>query len=132
MLRPGQTTSQTSGNYDHEKKWFSVFTTSSEFEPEKAYLPYAVYAVLECNKNFSDAAKKLFDMGYGEREEPKKPAESTRVIKSRVNADDEDYSFLATPKDYDDYLQSVIDGTLVQGMTTGSPRLDDYFLFKET
>jgi hypothetical protein len=121
MLRPGQTTSQTSGNYDHEKKWFS----------EKAYLPYAVYAVLECNKNFSDAAKKLFDMGYGEREEPKKPAESTRVIKSRVNADDEDYSFLATPKDYDDYLQSVIDGTLVQGMTTGSPRLDDYFLFKE-
>jgi hypothetical protein len=130
FLRPGQTTSQSSGNFDRDKNWFSVFTTSSEFEPEKAYLPYAVFAVLECDKNFSEASKKLFELGYGEREE-KKIVESTRVIKSRINADDEDYSFLATPADYDSYLQSVIDGTLIQGLTTGSPQLDEYFLFKE-
>jgi hypothetical protein len=130
FLRPGQTTSQSSGNFDSDKNWFSVFTTSSEFEPEKAYLPYAVFAVLECNKNFSEASKKLFELGYGEREE-KKVTESTRVIKSRVNSEDNDFSFLATPADYDPYLQSVIDGTLVQGLTTGSSKIDEYFLFKE-
>lgn len=131
FLRPGQTTSQTSGNFDSDKNWFSVFTTSSEFEPEKAYLPYAVFSVLECNKNFSDAARKLLDMGYGERDEVKKETESTRVIKSRIVVDDEDYSFLATGQDYDAYLQSVRDGTLAQGLTTGIPSLDEYFRFKD-
>lgn len=131
FLRPGQTTSQTSGNFDHDRNWFSVFTTSSEFEPEKAYLPYSVFAVLECDKNFSEAAKKLLDLGYGERNETKKEPESTRVIKSRVSVDDEDYSFLAKPEDYEEYLKSVINGTLVQGLTTGMKSLDEYFLFKE-
>jgi len=131
FLRPGQVSSQTSGNYDSNKKWFSVFTTSSEFEPEKAYLPYAVFAVLECNKDFNEASKKLYEMGYGDRDEIKKEAPSTRVITSRVNVEDDDYSFLAKPSDYDGYLKSVIDGTLQMGLTTGSPSLDEYFLFKE-
>lgn len=136
FLRPGQTTSQSSGNYDHEKKWFSVFTTSTEFEPQHAYLPYAVYAILECNKDFSLASKKLYESGYGEREEqsiqkPKEKTPSTRQIPSRINSEDEDYSFLAKPEDYDDYLQQVIDGTLPMGLTTGCPSLDQHFLFKE-
>jgi len=134
MLRPGQSSAQTSGNYDHDKKWFSVFTTSTEFEPQKGYLPYAVYATLECNKDYSLAASKLFQLGFGERKEvekPKKDYQSTRVIQSRVDVEDEDLSFLATPKDYDDYLQQVIDGTLKIGLTTGSPALDEHFLFKE-
>lgn len=131
FLRPGQTSSMTSGNYDENKKWFSVFTTSTEFEPEKAYLPYAVYAILECNKDFAEASKKLLEMGYGDREEVKEKAQSTRIITSRVNVDDDDFSFLAKPEDYDDYLQQVRSGTLKMGLTTGSPALDDYFLFKE-
>lgn len=131
FLRPGQTTSHTSGNYDHDKKWFSVFTTSSEFEPEKAYLPYAVFAVLECGKNFSEASRKLLDLGYGEKVEAKEKAPSTRAIPSRIKPDDGDYSFLATPEDYDEYLQQVRDGTLQQGLTTASPTLDKHFLFKK-
>lgn len=135
FLRPGQTTSQTSGNYDHAKKWFSVFTTSTEFEPQHAYLPYAVYAILECNKDFSEASKRLYESGYGEREETtkkeKEKAPSTRQIQSRINTEDEDFSFLAKPEDYDSYLQMVRDGTLPQGLTTGSPALDQFFLFKE-
>jgi len=135
FLRPGQTTSQSSGNYDHEKKWFSVFTTSTEFEPQHAYLPYAVYAILECNKDFSAASKKLYESGYGDREETvakeKEKAPSTRQIPSRINSEDEDYSFLAKPEDYEGYLQQVIDGTLPMGLTTGCPSLDEFFLFKE-
>lgn len=135
FLRPGQTTAQSSGNYDHERKWFSVFTTSTEFEPEHAYLPYAVFAVLECNKDFSVASRKLYDMGYGDREETaskeKEKAPSTRQIPSRISTEDDDYSFLAKPEDYNDYLQQVRDGTLPMGLTTGSPALDEHFLFKE-
>ncbi len=135
FLRPGQTTSQSSGNYDHDKKWFSVFTTSTEFEPQHAYLPYAVYAILECNKDFSEASKKLYESGYGEREDlkpkEKEKAPSTRQIPSRVNPNDDDFSFLAKPEDYDGYLQQVIDGTLPMGLTTGSPALDEHFLLKE-
>ena len=131
FLRPGQVSSQTSGNYDENKKWFSVFTTSSEFEPEKAYLPYAVFAILECNGDFSEASKRLYEMGYGDREEVKKETPSTRVITSRVNVEDNDFSFLAKPSDYDAYLESVRNGTLQMGLTTGSPNLDQHFLFKE-
>ena len=134
FLRAGQTTSQSSGNYDHDKNWFSVFTTSTEFEPQRAYLPYAVFAYLECNKDFSEASKKLFELGFGEREEkapPKKEYQSTRQIQSRVSEDENDLSFLAIPADYDEYLNSVRDGTLIQGLTTGIPSLDEYFVFKE-
>lgn len=130
FLRPGQTSSLTSGNYDENTKWFSVFTTSSEFEPEKAYLPYAVFAMLECNGDFVEASKRLYEMGYGDREE-KKETTSTRVITSRINIEDDDFSFLAKPSDYDEYLASVRSGTLKMGLTTGSPSLDEHFLFKE-
>jgi hypothetical protein len=131
FLRPGQTSSVSSGNFDENRNWFTVFTTSSEFEPEKAYLPYAVFAILECNKDFVEASRKLYDMGYGDKDEPKKETTSTRVITSRVDVNDNDFSFLAKPQDYDDYLQSVRDGTLKMGLTTGSPSLDKHFLFKE-
>jgi hypothetical protein len=133
FLRPGQTSSSSSGNFDHDKNWFSVFTTSTEFEPCHAYLPYAVYAVLECNKDFSEASKKLYDLGFGDRAEKqeKEKAPSTRVIPSRVNPESNDKSLFATPDDYDDYLQQVRDGKLKMGLTTGSPKLDEYFVLKE-
>lgn len=133
LLRPGQTTAATSGNFDHERNWFSVFTTSTEFEPQHAYLPYAVYAVLECGKDFSLASKKLFELGYGERAEVKKeaPKTSTRVIQSRVDVENADLSLFASHKDWDTYLESVIDGTLVVGKTTGSMVLDEHFVWKE-
>lgn len=131
FLRPGQTTSQSSGNYDHEKGWFSVFTTSTEFEPQKAYRPYAVYAVLECNKDWSLAASKLLDLGFGEKKtSEKKEVQSTRVIKSRIDPSILDFSGFAKPEDYEDYLQQVRDGTLQMGLTTGSPSLDKHFLLK--
>lgn len=131
FLRPGQTTSHSSGNFDRDKNWFSVFTTSTEFEPSKAYLPYAVYAILECNGDFSEASRKLLEQGYGEKKEVKKEsAPSTRVIKSRIDPEAADLSSFAKPEDYENYLQQVRDGTLQMGLTTGSPMLDKHFLLK--
>jgi hypothetical protein len=66
--RPGKNIG-TSGDYLKSKQWFSVFTTSSQFEPNRAYLPYAVYAVLQCGKDFKEAARRLLSEGYGERRE---------------------------------------------------------------
>lgn len=131
FLRPGQTTSHSSGNFDSDKNWFSVFTTSTEFEPSKAYLPYAVYAMLVCNNDFSEASRKLADEGFGEKKDAKKDDKpSTRVIPSRINPEEADLSKFATPADYDNYLQQVREGTLQLGLTTGSPALDKHFLFK--
>jgi hypothetical protein len=66
--RPGKDIG-TSGDYLKSKQWFSVFTTSSAFEANKAYLPYAVFAVLECAGDFKLCAKKLLEQGYGEKRE---------------------------------------------------------------
>lgn len=132
LKRAGQTDALTSGNFDHEKNWFSVFTTSTEFKPATAYRRYAVFAMLECQGDYSLASKKLLELGYGEAKKTKKvETTSTRKVYSRIVEDDDDFSFLATPKDYDEYLQQVIDGTLPQGLTTGIPSLDEYFLFKK-
>ncbi len=67
LKRPGNTKATQSANFDRDKNWFTVFSTSTEFEIQKAYLPYAVYAVLECNNDFSTASKQLYEAGYGDR-----------------------------------------------------------------
>lgn len=128
FLRPGQTSSASSGNYDHNKKWFSVFTTSTEFEPMTAYLPYAVYAMLECGNNYSEAAKKLYEDGYGERKEVER--EVNQKVPSVINQIDEDYSFLENIDEFDEYLELARKGLLPKGLTTGMPSLDEHFLFK--
>ena len=129
VLRPGATTSLTSGDFDHNQNRFSVFTTSSEFEPMKSYQPYAVFAVLECDKNFSLASKKLYDLGFGDRFEVER--ENNAKVPSRISLIDSDYSFIAKPDDYEDYLKQVRAGTLPMGLSTGMPELDKHFLFKQ-
>lgn len=128
--RPGQTSTNHSGNFDTSKNWFSVFTTSSEFDPAKAYLPYAVFAKLECKDDFTEASKKLYALGYGDRFE-KKQKESAGQPKSRINLEDNNFDFLAGQKDYDHYLDQWRKGTFQMGLPTGIQDLDNHFRFKE-
>lgn len=128
MLRPGQSDAAHSGNYDHGRKWFSVFTTSTEFDPQKAYLPYAVYAILECKGDFKEAARRLYDEGYGERIERQR--EINAKVPSKVNLIDDDLSFLEKDENFDEYLQMAREGTLPLGLKTNMPLLDKHFLFK--
>lgn len=44
---------------------FYVFSSSTQFEPERSYSKFAVYAIVEHAGNFSSAAKALRDEGYG-------------------------------------------------------------------
>lgn len=46
---------------------FYPFTSSEAFNPEKAYTPSAVYAILEHRGDFSAAARDLYRQGFGDR-----------------------------------------------------------------
>lgn len=65
--RPGNTESKSSGDYNRRLGWFSVFTTNSIFTPNKAYQPYAVFAMLEAGGDYKRAARMLIEMGFGEK-----------------------------------------------------------------
>lgn len=66
FLRPGETKSKSSGDFNTDINLFSVFTTSTQFEPQKGYKPSAVFCKLECNDDWSLCAKKLNELGFGE------------------------------------------------------------------
>ena len=69
FLRPGETKAKSSGNYDIEKNWFSVFSTSTQFDAQKAYRPHAVYMVLHGITNGKDLYNRLTAEGYGTKKE---------------------------------------------------------------
>lgn len=130
LLRPGDSKASHSGNWDEEQGYFSVFSTSTQFEPEHGYRPYAVFGVLECNKDWSETARRLYAMGYGDRIEDK--VKNTQPIEIESDTEnDNDLSFLATEEDYKGYIKSLRDGSFEMGKTTGFPDLDNYFLIKE-
>jgi hypothetical protein len=64
--RPGKNKG-ISADYHREKRLFKAFTTSSEFEVGHAYTHYGVFKILECQGDSSKAAKRLLDLGYGEK-----------------------------------------------------------------
>lgn len=66
FLRPGGE-SEHSGSYNKQLNLFSVFSTNTPFIVQKGYKLSAVFAILECGSDFSVAAKRLVDMGYGEK-----------------------------------------------------------------
>lgn len=65
LKRPGNSEKFRSGDYNHELGLFSVFSTSTEFEPGRGYRPYAVYTMLECGGDFKEAVRQLARQGYG-------------------------------------------------------------------
>jgi hypothetical protein len=65
FLRPGNTDSKSSGDFNLRLGWFSVFTTSSEFEPNRAYRPSAVFSILEKIKDGKELYGRLHELGYG-------------------------------------------------------------------
>jgi putative DNA primase/helicase len=71
--RPGNTDSKTSANFHTGKRTFFVFTTSSEFNSNRAYNPTQVYTQLEHGGDYSAASRALYAGGYGSRRKTKEP-----------------------------------------------------------
>ena len=89
LKRPGQTDSLWSADYLRSKKWFTVFSTSTEFESLKAYNPVSVFSMLECGNDWKITAQRLKEMGYGNsiKQPAQKPTiDSTKsLIKARID-----------------------------------------------
>ena len=66
FLRPGSDAKH-SGSYNKSLGLFSVFSTNTPFHVEKGYKPSAVFCILECGGDFKAGAKKLVEMGFGEK-----------------------------------------------------------------
>lgn len=67
LKRPGGSFSKSSALYDTESKIFNCFSTSTEFDVSKGYSPLQVYALLECEEDYSLVYKNLIELGYGKR-----------------------------------------------------------------
>jgi hypothetical protein len=66
LIRPGKSKGVSAG-YSTKKNLVYIFTSSSEFECNRAYNAFQVYSVLNHNSNYSDAAKQLYRDGFGDR-----------------------------------------------------------------
>lgn len=113
LKRPGETKSKWSATYHSQKKWFTVFSTSTEFDELKAYSPVAVLAKLEFKDNWKEVSEYLKKQGYGEKK---------RDIKKAP---------IASKNEIEIYFKNVIDGTLPQGLKLEVDELDKYFCFKK-
>lgn len=65
LQRPGKKGQGISASYNHIPNRFYVFSTSTVFEANKVYKPYAVYTYLNHNGDFKKAKQTLLDAGYG-------------------------------------------------------------------
>lgn len=67
LLRPGDSSAESSGNYHTGKRCFISFSTSTQFEPGKPYSPSEIFNLLECGGDWTATAKKLGQLGYGDK-----------------------------------------------------------------
>jgi len=64
--RPGKTKG-VSADYCTERRILYVFTNASNFEAAKGINPVNVFCELECNNDWRLCAKKLRDLGFGNK-----------------------------------------------------------------
>ncbi len=77
----------TSGTWNESLGLFHCFTTSSQLEGDKSYSPFALFTYMECNGDFTEAGRRLYAMGYGERYQPPR-LNTASVIPDLLNLKD--------------------------------------------
>jgi replicative DNA helicase len=101
LLRPGSTDSKTSGNYHTGLKVLRVFSSSTEFNPDKGYSPAQVFSLLECNGDNKLTYRRLLELGYGEpyKVEDIRPTQikTERIKVEVVNSANRETSVISTP-----------------------------------
>jgi replicative DNA helicase len=101
LLRPGSTDSKTSGNYHTGLRVLRVFSSSTEFSPNKGYSPSQVFSLLECNGDNKLTYRRLLELGYGEpyKGEDISPTQvkTERIKVEVVNKVNRETSVISTP-----------------------------------
>lgn len=119
LRRPGKNEGM-SGDFNKRLNLFKSWSTSTPFQSEKAYSPYGIYTVLEHAGNWSNSARELARMGYGERptrqvesqpgiriEQQKKQIDPTTIAAELAKRK---YDYNRKPKNVDFNLKAFVDG----------------------
>lgn len=131
LMRRPNTENQWSAEYDRNKNWFTVFSTSTEFETLKAYKPYSVWAVLNGKTDWSEVNKELIKMGYGVKNQHYEPTNKKQSpLFAEEIEDDGDISYTSIWGDVRLKVEDYIEGRIPEGLSTGYDELDEYFRFK--
>ena len=123
-LRPSGT-GMWSADWSEKLRLFYVWTTSSEFDSEKAYNATHILTKLKFGGDFKAASKWLYDNGFGDRRNKPKEAK-------KINDDFDINDFVAAPQEADEMLYKVWKQEVEMGLVTGIPTLDPHFLFKHS
>lgn len=125
--RAGATDSRTSADYHVEKRLLFVFTSSTEFEPSRAYNPSQVFTMFECGnlekESYRLSAQRLRELGYGEQDAQDDEIQKQIELEKTNN-------YLADDNEIDAFLQSIRDDTVSMGVGVGLDSLDHYWLYK--
>lgn len=128
LKRPGESDSLWSADFTRSKNWFTVFSTSTEFESLKAHKPANVFAILECDGDFKQTAKKLKELGFGSGTTA--PLSASPIPAPKPKEVEIPENPVASDKELEGYVDKVISGGLEMGLKTGFPELDKHFVFK--
>lgn len=67
MKRAGNPSSKSSALFDKVTRVFTVFSTSTNFEPNRGYAPASVFVLLEADNDVEEAYRLLINKGFGEK-----------------------------------------------------------------
>lgn len=102
ILRHGATSVQ-SGYVYRNSNCMYLFSTGTIYPNEKLISPFSAYAIKYHNGNYKEAAKDLYNQGYGSRIVTKKKAiEDKEII--NINADDLNFPIDIFPQDIQEYM----------------------------
>lgn len=104
--RPGKTDNGSSANWHIHKRIFYVFTTSTIFEANRGYNPVQVFAILECDNDYSQTSRKLYDLGFGDRHTN---FNKTKVIKAANATDTPQLSTQGFPLKIQEFISACVD-----------------------
>lgn len=133
LLRPAGK-GKKSVDWCEDKRLLYVFSSSTQFENDKAYNPSSVLAKVMFNDNYKTCAKWLVQNGYGSFQEKQNYQQgkiSNPIVESKIDLEDDDYSFLATKEETDIYIEQKRTGTFKMGALTGHPTIDKHYRFKK-
>ncbi|MCG6499426.1 phage/plasmid primase, P4 family [Kitasatospora sp. A2-31] len=114
--RPGKTlgVSATTG-HDPARDRLYVFTSSTEFDPERPYTKFGAYALLEHRGDHSAAAKELRRRGYGSRPQHLRPVPAAVPSPAAAEPNGTGRTALAV-------AAPPVDGTAALSITEPTPR----------
>lgn len=100
MTRPGKNKGVSGAVRESDGLFFCFTSSVPEFEPSQGYSPFGVYAALNFNGDYSEAAKDLYSKGYGDRIETKN-VPSVEVSKTETEVPKTDSITLETLKAFE-------------------------------